>query len=262
MAQAADAAETSQAQVLAAYVAAKAALRAQVVAGVGTAWGALKSWRDTDIAGFADTVAPFVAAGQSQMASLTNGYLAASMAAAGAGTGMPTGVDPAAVTGSAVRTGVDPIDEYTRPGQTVWYQLSQGTPIEDAVAQGGRRAETLAATDLQLAATHAAQITLAKPPPPAPNGLRVVGYRRVVTNAKACQLCKDAATQRYHSDDLMPIHPNCDCTVEPIVGTKDPGRRIDLKTVAVHHHGELGPVLAVRGQHFTGPSESPVPTPA
>lgn len=43
----------------------------------------------------------------------------------------------------------------------------------------------------------------------------IVGYERV-PDGGACVLCLTAAGQRYHSDDLMPIHDKCGCGVEPL----------------------------------------------
>jgi hypothetical protein len=116
-----------------------------------------------------------------------------------------------------------------------------------------------------------------------------VGYRRVLEGAYSCGLCILASTQRYHKQDLMPVHPGCDCSVAPIIGTQDPGRTINDQMVLdvhaaiqdrfgtsepggrgirtaddlvdyrdlliTHEHGEIGPVLARRGDHFEGPSE-------
>lgn len=101
------------------------------------------------------------------------------------------------------------------------------------------------------------------------NNDNIVGYRRVPAGGNVCELCLTAATQRYHRDDLMPIHPGCSCDVEPLYGSEDPGQVIDLVTsdtgepaavdnpsdVVVQDHGELGPVLAVRGQAFRGPDD-------
>jgi hypothetical protein len=130
-----------------------------------------------------------------------------------------------------------------------------------------------AATDLQLAKTHSSRFVLGGKD-------HVVGYRRVLEGRKSCGLCIVASTQRYHKDDLMPIHGHCDCGVEPIFGDADPGQVVDTSTLegvhaaieerfgvsdrsgrdpvdfrqvlVTHEHGELGPVLAVKGQQFTG----------
>lgn len=55
-------------------------------------------------------------------------------------------------------------------------------------------------------------------------GARVVGYRRVLTG-KSCSWCARVSTQRYLTADSADFgHPRCDCTVIPIVGTRDPGQ--------------------------------------
>lgn len=97
-------------------------------------------------------------------------------------------------------------------------------PLTAAVERGVRRAKTIAMTDLELAATHAAREFLADEP-------RVKFFRRVLTGAESCGLCVIASTQRYHKEHLMPIHPNCDCGIAPIYGDKDPGKIINSKRV-------------------------------
>lgn len=114
------------------------------------------------------------------------------------------------------------------------------------------------------------------------------GYRRVLSsNPNHCALCVLASTRRYRRGNLMAIHPGCGCTVAPIFSVEDPGPVLDGSTaqeihniirrdlgdkyedasggrladsgvlyrdiVVTNDHGELGPVLGVRGQHFTGP---------
>jgi len=103
---------------------------------------------------------------------------------------------------------------------------------------------------------------------------------RVISSA----LCYVASTQRYSRGDLLPIHPGCDCGEEPIYGSSGVsdtideqlldathqaiderfgefdfgGRTVDYrKAIIVREHGELGPVLTVKGQHFTGPNDIP-----
>lgn len=157
--------------------------------------------------------------------------------------------------------------------------------IDDAIQSGLERAVLTAQTDVQLAKTQTSQEVLAQ-------DQHVVGYRRVLEGAYSCGLCIIASTQRYHVHDLMPIHPGCDCEVAPIYGDSDPGRLINAQhlgdahaaiqerfgkssssaraipgqfakgkpllyrdVLISHEHGEIGPVLGIRGQKFTGPSD-------
>jgi hypothetical protein len=247
-----------------------AAIRSRVETYARTLWGSLGSWRDADIARMVAQIVPVVNGAQMQMVALTDAYLNA--VAIAAGLPMPTAATTArAVTGTATR-GVDPREVYRRPGVTVWTALSEGKPLSEAVDAGLARLLNLAGTDLQLAKTRTSLNRL--------RGDRgTVGYRRVLTGKEDCAMCVIASTQRYHREDLMPIHPGCDCDVAPIRGNVDPGqvidpdrlealhqsvadqfgrsdrggRDIDYRLIEVREHGELGPVLTWRGQHFDGP---------
>ncbi|TQF03924.1 hypothetical protein E6W39_18920 [Kitasatospora acidiphila] len=214
-------------------------------------------------------------AAQQTTAALTDVYLSQALSEMSGSPVTPVGIPAEMVTGSALRNGVTPDVEYTRPIKEVWYQLSEGRAPVDAQAIGQQRALTMISTDLQLARTHASRIVLQRSGP----SLGVVGYRRVVGSGRSCELCQIAATQRYHIADLMPIHANCSCAVAPITGSKDPGQVIDAAYLAedakasdvsgkfspyygahlleVREHGELGPVLTVRGQGFRGPADIP-----
>jgi hypothetical protein len=158
--------------------------------------------------------------------------------------------------------------EYRRPANSLYTALSQGQAMTDAVAAGLTRLESLVVTDMQLALVTQAQ-----------HSLTVKGashYRRVLTGSENCDLCRIASTNVYSRADLMPIHDKCDCTVEPIYDPSDytpPSidladlvlsgiREADVQNgaspqslVTVHQHGELGPVLGWRSDHFTGPSD-------
>jgi hypothetical protein len=260
-----------------------AALRDRVLAFVERSWGGLDSWRTADIDRFAAAVAPVVVGGQRAMASLTDAYLASLATVTLGKPHRPVGVPKDVLDG--IRGDVTPVEVYQRTGPTVWTALSQGVPLTEAVGQGLDRALAMASTDLQLAKTHSSRYVLG-------NSDGVVGYRRVLESGRSCALCIVASTQRYHSEDLMPIHPRCDCGVEPIYGDRDPGQVIDpdvldnlqdtiterfgssdagareipgvggdgkplryRDVIVVHEHGEIGPVLTVRGQDFTGPHD-------
>ena len=257
--------------ILAQYLGAQGQLRASLLATLARMWAALTSWRDADAATFAAQAVPLVQGAQQGTATLTAAYLARIVAQM---TGSPVAspkVDPRTVTGDAVRK-ADPAEVYRRPFNQVYTDLSQGKSLDSAVQAGGRRLQTIAATDLQLAKTHTAQQVLSG------NG-RVSGYRRVLSGSRNCGLCIVAATQRYHKGDLLPIHPACDCGVAPILGDQDPGQVIDeallesahdaikdrfgrsapdarsidyRKVILVRDHGETGPTLTVASHNFTG----------
>lgn len=236
-------------------------------------WSRLPDHRDTDIARFAEQMAPVVTGAQQQVAGLTDAYLARLIAEMTGEAVRPVGVPAEVATGAR---GVPAAEVYLRPGLTVWTALSEGVPYAAAVARGQARALDLATSDLQLAKTHTSQHVIK-------DRTDVQGHRRVLTGSKSCGLCVVASTQRYHKAELMPIHPGCDCGVSPIFDEDDPGQvinesrlegaheriearfgasdrgardPIDYRNVLItHEHGELGPVLGVRGQKFTGPGD-------
>lgn len=237
------------------------AVRARVTQFVRATWGGLEQMRDADVDRFVKRVVPVVTGGQRNIASLTDAYLAAvEQSALGIPT-RPRGIPAHLITTDAMR-GVPAIQVYRRPAVTVYTALSKGVPFDAAMQSGLARALEISSTDLQLARTHTMQYVGSK-------NDRIVGYRRVPAGGNVCELCLEASTQRYHAEDLMPIHGGCSCGVEPIFGTEDPGQVIDPDTldsiksaredadarVAVHDHGEIGPMLTVAGQTFTGPDD-------
>lgn len=253
-----------------AYQRQTAALRARVEQIIRTTWGQLPGFRDGDVDRWIAQVLPLVTAAQAQMATLTDAYLAQLAGQAA------TGLDLAAVTGEALR-GVDPAEVYRRPAVTVYTELSRGKTLETAAAAGLRRALQIAATDVQLAKTHAARANQVR--------RRVKYFRRVLTGMENCALCVIASTQRYRVGDLSPIHPACDCGVQDLDAGTDPGQVIDpalleqahqavagagyqvdaggreaglgtgrdySQLIVTREHGELGPVLTLAGHRFTG----------
>lgn len=274
-----------QQALITAYSQTVAGLRARALQILLTLFTSLGSWRDEDADRWLEQAMPVLLGAQAAIGNLTEAYLTALLAdmlgqapapealaegAAGAAAG--TG---AAVTGAALRNGTPPEEAYRRPFVTVWTALSEGRPLGEARRLGEQRLRTMAATDLQLAKTHAGQRVLSSDD-------RVVGYRRTLTGSRNCALCIVASTQRYRRERLMPIHPNCDCGIAPIVGDRDPGQVInepllervheavqqmtgtsdrgarapDYRHILIEHeHGEIGAVLTLKGQHFTGPDD-------
>lgn len=262
-----------------------AALRGNLQAFIERLWASLGTYRAAQMATFVNEVTPVVQGAQRQMAALTSAWIAAQKSIVLGGNTTPRPVDLAKVTGAPVRKGTSSATVYERPFHLVWRQLDElprePGSIEQAIEAGQKRAVQSALTDLQLTKRAAAQQFMA-------SDKDVVGYRRVLEGTYSCALCIVASTQRYHKAELLPVHPACDCGVVEIYGDADPGQIIEPGTLEdvharvretfgvsnaaaraipskglpdyrdvliVHEHGELGPVLAVKGRPFLGPND-------
>ena len=203
------------------------------------------------------------------MASLTAAHIEAALRDSGSAPGRQVRVpDMGELRGVAVP------EVYQRPYQQVWTALADDKDIEAAVQAGETRLKQLIETDLQLAKTHAAQAVMSESSGP---GL----YQRVLRGEHDCLRCVITSTRVYTKAELLPIHPGCDCDVEPIadiagfksvakerladahdlVATQfDPDAANPSGTgysdlIVTHEHGEYGPTLGIRGQQFTGPAD-------
>lgn len=174
---------------------------------------------------------------------------------------------------SVLRNGATFEEVYDRPFSEMRTALAKGRSFDDALELGARRASSLAQTEVQLSRRQASLYARRA-------NDNIVGYLRILSGSENCALCYIASTQRYRRGDLLPIHPGCDCGEMPIYGDTDVGQVIDrqqldaahqqveervgasdlggrapdYRKIITHEHGELGPVLGVRGQTFTGPS--------
>jgi hypothetical protein len=165
---------------------------------------------------------------------------------------------------------------YKRPFIDFWMGLTNTGNHNEALASGEDRFRQIVDSDIERISDLTSIEKFA-------NENRIVGYRRVLVGPVNCALCIVASTQRYHKRDLKPMHPHCDCKVAPVLSFESDGDHIldqDLldqihrsiadkfgedfanksaadynKILVQHNHGELGPQLTWRGQHFTGPSE-------
>lgn len=265
-----------------------AAVRARVLAFVAATWYGLGSWNVPDVERFVALALPIVLGGQRTIASLTDSYLALLAARAFGGVPEPVGVDTLLVTGAALRNGTDPELVYRRGGAEVWDALGAGDPLSVAVERGAARLASVTSTDLQLAKTHTARQVLTQMPP----DRKPTGYVRTLEGPSSCGFCALASTRLYHVDELLPIHPACDCGVEPYYGDPqlvvDPGQLEQVHRLAaeffgsaypsgfdrssgagdyhdfviVHEHGELGPVLARKASTSPDPRSRQRPDPA
>ena len=214
----------------------------------GRLWDQFGGPGDDNLAAFVGHVTPIVLGARQHTVDLMAGYLSLVVRST-----VP--VDARGVL-DAIRGGVPIGEVYGRPIISMRSALAEGRDLAEADAIARERATSTARTDVILANRAAAVDGMSRSD-------RISGYRRVPTGG-SCAYCVGAADQEYGSDQLMPIHNNCDCGIAPIVGAHDPGKILnrslpelaaDAPTAAVHEHGELGPVLGDAGHDFTGPDD-------
>lgn len=232
------------------------------------------SWRDTDRDVFLHQAVPLVEGAQRQLGAMTALYVAQQASAAAGRTLAPAGIpDRSAVN---LRRGVDTDEVYGRPFVELYTALSKGKSLTQAVELAQTRLQEI--TELDLQATYAAASREAMEQLPSDAAPQF--WRRQLVGSENCALCVLASTQRYHIATLNPIHPACDCRVQPLWGHQDPGQVIapdllekahaaveqltgatdrggrepDYRKIVLEmtqEHGELGSMLARPLDHFT-----------
>lgn len=154
------------------------------------------------------------------------------------------GLDPASYTTTILR-GIEAATVYGRPFGAYGAFLNEGQSQEAAIRAAKSAVSKLAATDLQLAQTHAARDVMVAEP-------RIVGYRRVLSGpGPHCKLCELASTRTYKTSDLAAIHEHCTCGVQPLFGTEAVASL--GTTVRIDDDPELGPRLMADTWSPVGP---------
>ena len=236
-------------------------IRQQITAFGQAYWDSLPHYRASAVEDMIQAITPRVTAGQLRIADLTRAYLAQCARELGWKVVLPS-IDQDEIRGAR---GVDPRTVYRRPAVDVYTALAAGKPLPQAAAEGRLRLTQLIGGDMQLAKVHASRQSM--------RGYPAEGqfYRRVLTGRENCALCVVASTQRYYRGDLLPIHPGCDCDVQPLppglavnqvidedlleqvhqitadrLGVSDRGGRTPdyRKLLTVSEHGEYGPTLS------------------
>lgn len=257
------------------------AIRQQITAFGQAYWDSLPHYRASAVEDMIQAITPRVTAGQLRIADLTRAYLAQCARELGWKVVLPP-IDQDEIRGAR---GVDPRIVYRRPAVDVYTALAAGKPLPQAAAEGRLRLTQLIGGDMQLAKVHASRQSM--------RGYPEEGqfYRRVLTGRENCALCVVASTQRYYRGDLLPIHPGCDCGVQPLppglavnqvidedlleqvhqitadrLGVSDRGGRTPdyRKLLTVSEHGEYGPTLSwaqpkAKPKPKAGESEPPKP---
>lgn len=210
-------------------------LRRLVVGGVERAWRGLPAYNEADVEPWLLRVLPLVAAGQRQSVALTDAYLARSLER------QPHGVNADRLI-AGVRKGVSPEEVYRRPFVTLWKALADGKGFAAGSAAALARASETAAMDIQLAARATFnEIGEADE--------AIFGYQRVA-DGDACEFCLAVDGAYVKSGDAMALHNNCGCSLEPLTAPHPRAAKLP-NGVAVHEHGELGPMLGSPDHDFT-----------
>jgi hypothetical protein len=219
-----------------AHIEAQARLRRIVASTVEQAWRRLPGYDRENLDEWTRTVVPMVMAGERASVNLTNAYLARALER------QPLGINPDELIGSNLRDGIPPAEVYSRPFVTVWTALKEGKPYEDAVKAGLARAVGSVAIDIQMAMRSASDAI-----EQLDDG--IYGYQRVA-DAGACTFCQTVDGAYVKSAAAMPLHNNCGCGLEPLTAPHRLASKLP-SGVAVHQHGELGPVLTDPAHDFT-----------
>jgi hypothetical protein len=227
------------------HIVLNAELRARTVKQLERVWRSLPNHRDETLPAWLSVAVPLAQAAQRAEIAITQAYLARAIDRPVAG------VDADRLIAES-RNGADPNEVYSRPFNTVWTALGNGTPYDAAAEQGLARATQTIATDIQLAMRDTLTAV-------GESEEIVWGYQRV-TDGAACDFCLLLNGAQFRTEDPMPIHPNCGCGVEPIVYTRGFSNRNNLERfnatatpegVAISPHGELGPVVGDPAHNFS-----------
>ena len=275
------------------------AARDAVVSTLSALFLGLSSYRENDAEAFARQAVPLILAGQRTVAEIVALYVQqTAQEQAPAGISIPPITIPDADVLGRLPGSEEFLVVYQRPFVTVWAELAKAAAVDPArvpdpvevegsmtraVEKGDDRLSRMADMDLQQAASRAATAAMTALPP----ARRPAYYRRRLVGSENCALCTIASTNRYRIEHLKPVHPGCDCQVEPIYpGQDDPdddalleaahaaavelvggdedrgGRRVDYRKITLssmeRRHGELAaPLLANPRHDFTGPSQIP-----
>jgi hypothetical protein len=212
-------------------------------------WDQLDDPYDAAIASaFITQVVNAVRAGQVQTSALTEAYLAQSIAV------MTGDVVPLDLRDSPYPRPVSAESVYERSLMSWRYLVSIGKDIREAKLEAGERLLLTADTDLTLSMRDTANEFM--------NRHSIDRYFRVTRGeSNTCDLCYLASTRTYYKSDLLPIHNRCRCAVVPDVSSINlqqvNGVKPDVtQQYVTRYHGELGPVLTVKGEHFRSEAEA------
>jgi hypothetical protein len=220
---------------VAAHILGQQRIRLTLERAIERIWGGLPGYDRADVEQWLKRVIPVVLASQRRSIALTDAFIARKLERG------PLGLDANALLAAAVRPGVSLEEQWSRPFVTHWSALKEGKPYEESLAGALARAKAAGALDVQLAMRAAAEGARIRDP-------QIGGFRRVADGG-ACDFCLEVDGAIVKSALAMPLHNHCGCGLEPLTESVDPTPA--PPSVAVHEHGELGPVLADPAHDFS-----------
>ena len=171
---------------------------------VRKAWKSLPSYNEEQVGEFLKKITPIVQAGQTKAIAQTSAYLSTK-------TKSPiVGLDTKQVIKDSQNT-MTPQEVYRTPFTVLWGALSDGADYQDAVDSGEDSAASMAETDVALAAGAACFAWATA------SDESVVAFARVA-DAGACSYCTELDGVHVASDGAAPLHRDCGCTLDPIMG--------------------------------------------
>lgn len=216
---------------------------------VGRQWQRLGTYNEADVPRFVDAVSPIIAAGQSRAVALTSAYVARHTGSPIAGLSLDS-LPP-------IRNGVPPNVVYRRPFVGVWSALADDNydgDYEAATDIGQEMAKSSSLMDVALTVM-AAYVGFSA------LGTGITAWRRVA-DPGCCAYCQNIDGAYTGPNEPQPLHNRCGCTADPVTH-EVPSDATYLNAgsthddTAIQEHGELGPVIADKSDHFTGPSGIP-----
>ena len=221
-----------------AHIEAQRRLREATAEAVELIWNSLPGYTEENLDDWLSLVLPVVRLAERQSSLLTQGFIARTIR-------RPVGVNPDPIL-RGLRNGIPPEEVYARALATTWTSLANGATIEEASAAGLARAVGSARMDVQMTMRATAQAVQDAVP-------EIRGYTRVA-DAGACEFCALVDGAFVYSASAAPLHNNCGCGLEPVIRGRH--RQTPVPDgVAVHEHGELGPVLGDPHHNFTSQSD-------
>lgn len=173
---------------------------------VRKAWKALPEYNEAQVKEFLKKITPIVQVGQEKAIAQTSAYLSSK-------TKSPiVGLDTKKVMKNAQNT-MTPAQVYRTPFTVTWGALSNGADYQDAVDQGEESAASMSETDVALAAGAACYAWAEA------SNEEIVAFARVA-DSNACSYCQELDGAHVANEGAQPLHRDCGCTLDPIMGIK------------------------------------------